>query len=199
MRRVLALTVGSVALCGCSAPNSANIALRKQVQDLQDRVVRLDREHAADLATTRASTSRPVGSPDLSPRQLDTLFTVHGVRLGRLTTLATRPPDAPEGKAVLTVHVIPTDDDGNDLKAAGAIAVQAFDLKHDGHQLVDSRIDADATRKLWNGTGLRYEYVVPCPLDKPPAGTELTVRVTFTDALTGRAFDTQTVVTVPAD
>jgi hypothetical protein len=36
-----------------------------------------------------------------------------------------------------------------------------------------------------------YTYVLKCPFEQPPAHETLTIRVTFTDALTGRVFTAQ--------
>jgi hypothetical protein len=36
-----------------------------------------------------------------------------------------------------------------------------------------------------------YTYVLSCPWQSPPKHSDITLKVTFTDALTGRAFTAQ--------
>ena len=179
VRPLLALTA-LAAFVGCAPPNAANIALRKQVQTQQDEIARLKRQ----TAVATMPTTGPADRPSLTPAQTESLVTVHGIRLSRLTAV--------EG-TTLTVHVVPTDVDEDPIKAAGAIAVDAFDLGNGGSAIGHWTFDAVQTRSLWNGTALRYEYVVPCPLAEVPT-KELTVKVTFVDALTGRSFSQQTVI-----
>lgn len=176
----------TVFISGCTSPSAANIKLRKELQDQQAEIDQLKREHAADAAGRRATaTTGPTIPPALSPDQTAGLFTTHGIRLGRLTG---------QDDKGLVIHLIPTDDAGDDFKAAGGITVEAFDLAAEGKRVGRWEFDAAKARSFWNGTGLRYEYVVPCPWTDKPATSQLTVKVTFNDALTGRVFDTQQVV-----
>ena len=82
----------------------------------------------------------------------------------------------------------------------GSFVVEAFDLAApDGQRDVGKwEFPVDQAGKLWSGALLRYEYVLPCPFQKPPANAELTVKVTFTDELTSRVFTEQKVVSVKA-
>ena len=181
MRLALPLILISLSAFGCSQPNAVNIALRKQVQDQAEEIERLKRQRAADLADNAAAT-QPATKPALAAGTADSLFTTHGIRLGRLSRAT---------KGGLTLHVIPTDDGGDDFKAAGSIAVDAFDLSADGKRVGRWEFDLGATRPLWNGSSLRYEYVVPCPWQQAPSAEKVTVKVTFVDALTGRSFAVQ--------
>jgi hypothetical protein len=177
-----ALVVLSLALSGCTSPSAANIALRKQVQTQQEEIERLKRQYDAVLADYHVQPGRPPTSQPISADQAQLLFTMHGVRLGKLSRA---------DEKGLTLHVIPTDDDGQDLKVAGSIVVDAYDLSDAGQRVGRWEFDAAKARSLWNGNLLRYEYVVPCPWTQPPTANELTVKVTFVDALTGRTFTTQ--------
>ncbi|MGC4032479.1 MAG: hypothetical protein QM754_12265 [Tepidisphaeraceae bacterium] len=179
LKRAVPVILLSTLAAGCTKPSAANIALRKQVQDLSAEIEDLKRQHAADLADDAVQPGSHAATQPISAAQADGLFTTHGVRFGRLTQAT---------NAGVELHLILTDDDGNDFKAAGAIAVDLFDLSDAGRRVGQWNFDAAATRKMWNGTGLRYEYVVECPWPQPPAGKEWTLKVTFTDALTGRVF-----------
>ena len=48
---------------GCSSPNAANIAVRKENQQLRDQVADLQRQHAADEAQIRALESHATTVP----------------------------------------------------------------------------------------------------------------------------------------
>src|SRR5258706_13668578 len=69
----------------CGSPNSANIILRKQNQDLQEQIATLTRAREADAATIRGLQERIGTVPTLSQERLEKLFTTHGIKLGRLT------------------------------------------------------------------------------------------------------------------
>ncbi|HEX8324385.1 MAG TPA: hypothetical protein VF595_10790 [Tepidisphaeraceae bacterium] len=179
---------------GCFKPSAANIALRKQVQEQSRQIEQLSRQHSADLASLEVQGDGPASRPALSPALAADVFTTHGVRLGRLTRSSQA--GAASGGDGLVVHVIPTDDSGDDLKAAGAVTVEAFDLADAGRRVGHWSFTPAQTRAFWNGSGLRYEYVVPCPWPQKPNARELTVKVTFVDALTGRSFSAQQVVSL---
>jgi hypothetical protein len=193
VRALLAGFIGVVvAAAGCSSPNHANITLRKQNQELRSQIETLQRQHEADAASLKAMEARgPSTVPTLSNDRFAELFTAHGLSFGKLTGAD---PDKP---GALKVYVVPTDDAGEPLKAAGAFVVEAFDLAAGGENLI-GRWEfplADAA-KNWFGKGLLYTYLLPLPLEKPPAHEQITLRVVFRDALTGREIAAQRVVKI---
>jgi hypothetical protein len=195
-----ALVASSAALvaAGCGSPSKANIALRKENAELRGRLEVVDRQRQGDLATIRALESRATTVPVLPAERVDELFAVHGLKFGRLTGGADLDPSAP-GDEGLKVYVTPTDRTGDDLKAAGSFVVEAFDLTQPSGEVRVGRweFDTAAARDAWRSFGLLYEYVLELPWQQaPPRSSELTLRVTFTDALTGRTFAEQRVVRV---
>src|SRR5947209_6128619 len=70
---------------GCGGPNKANIALRKQNQDLTARVDDLKRQHEADVATIVALQQQRGTLATLPQDRLERLFTAHDIRIERLT------------------------------------------------------------------------------------------------------------------
>ena len=180
-----------LAPAGCKSPNKANIQLRKENQQLRDQVADLERRHAADMAQIRAMESAAGGnaSATLPQDRLERLFTVHGLTLGRLTGVS------PEGE--LKVYATPTEDSGHDLKAAGSFIVELFDLaKGDNARIGRWEFPLEQARKNWVGQALLHTYVLTCPWQTRPEHSELTLKVSFTDALTGRTFDTQKLIHV---
>src|SRR5438270_1157793 len=86
MKAILLLTlVLSALLIGCGSPSAANIQLRKENQDLRDRVGQLKRELVGRDASIRAMESRSTTVPTLPADTLAQLFTTHGLSIGRLT------------------------------------------------------------------------------------------------------------------
>src|SRR5437763_746647 len=137
----------ALALIGCKGPSAANIQLRKQNQELRAKVDDLERRHAADAAQIRAMESNTSTAPALPQERLDKLFTVHGLQIGRLTGV--------DEKGVLKVYAVPTDDAGQQLKAAGSFVVEAFDLAKKDKPLVGRwEFDLDQARQNWFGQAL---------------------------------------------
>jgi hypothetical protein len=201
----LGMAIGLLGPAGCGKPNAANIALRKENQDLRDRVAELERRVTAADATIAALQAGSPGVEQLPAARMQQLFTTHGLQFGRLTgtieaaTQSGGVGDASDSTAsppadVLRVQVVPTDQDGQPLKAAGAFEVAVFELTSAGTSktLGEWAFDVDRARQSWVGGGLMYDYLLKCPLTAPlPTDRELTLRISFTDELTRRRFDAQ--------
>ena len=192
----LCSSVVLVLASGCSAPNKANIELRKQNQDLRAEVEVLKRQHEADAASIAAlQRDQSSNAAQLAPAQLDRLVTVAGLRLGNLTggyeTDAARP-----GDDAIRVQAVPIDADGDPIKASGAFVIEAFDLSGDAKLLGRWGFDVSQSRQQWRGAGILYCYLFTLPLSQPPASPQVTLKVTFTDELTGRQFSQQRPISV---
>jgi hypothetical protein len=187
-----------MALCmvsGCYHPSAANNKLRNDNQDLRDKITDLERRHAGDEATIKALEQKQGTPPEISSGKIDELFTVHGIKIGRLSGGDDWDASKP-GQDGLKVAVELMDDDGEKIKAAGTIVVDAFDLAASGdHQIGHWTFDAKQARENWLGSFL-YCYVLKCPWQKVPTHRDITVRVAFTDLLTGREFTQQKAVKV---
>lgn len=180
--------IGLIAVAGCgSGERQANIGLRKQVQSLESKVAELTRVRDADAARFHTLEASVPTVPTLSNERLRMLFTAHGLSLKRLTGGADLDPAKP-GDEGLKIYAVPIDDDGDELKAAGAFVVEAFDLADGGKVVGKWTFDSVAARKTWNGAALLYEYVLVCPWQSPPPHADVTLKVTFSDDLTGRSF-----------
>ena len=181
---------------GCGSPNVASIKVRRENQELRTKVAELERREQAHLAQIRAMESKSTTVPSLPNERLDTLFTTHGLRLGRLTGGADLDPKQP-GDEGLKIYVVPTDGQGQPIKAAGSFVIDAFDLaKGDNAARIGHwEYPLDQAAKNWFGQAMLYTYVLSAPWQRQrPEHGDLTVRVTFTDALTGRTFTEQKVV-----
>ncbi len=182
---LIALFCGSL---GCGGPDQVNIQLRKDKQNLAERVQTLTLENGQLRSQIRAL-ERNVNAIETLPQdRLDQLFTVAGVKLGRLTGRA----DAFDG---LRVHVEPFDEDGDTIKAIGTVTVEAFDLAAGEGESVRAGqwvFDASENKQRWLSGMLGSRFAFECHWETaPPQGSDLLVKVTFVDSLTGRTFQAQ--------
>jgi hypothetical protein len=192
---LLAVVVPALTAIGCGgSPSGANILLRKQLQQRDDQIHLLKIQHQGDLADLRAHSGPTTTS--LSPDELAKLFTTHGISFGKLTggsDLDMRKP----GDQGLKIYIVPTDGDGQPLKAAGTFTVEAFDLSLPDNNLIGKwNFALNQTRQSWYGAAFLYNYVLTCAWQHVPTNSQLTVRATFHDELTGREFTEQRIVTV---
>src|SRR3954468_11868228 len=124
---VVVVVITASTLSGCSSPNVASIKVRRENQELRTKVAELERREQAHLAQIRAMESKSTTVPSLPNERIETLFTTHGLRFGRLTGAADLDPKQP-GDDGLKIYVVPTDGQGQPIKAAGSFVVECFDL-----------------------------------------------------------------------
>jgi hypothetical protein len=182
-------------MTGCGSPNQANIALRKQIQTLQTQVNELQVQHQGDQRTIQGLRDRSGYLPTLPAARLDELFTTHGLEFGRLTGGADLDPAKP-GDEGFVVYIVPTDQAGEKLKAAGSFDIEAFDLAEPKNPLLGHwHFDLQQSKDTWTGALLQYNYVLTCPWqNKMPRHPDITVKVKFFDELTQTPFVAQKVI-----
>jgi len=102
-------------------------------------------------------------------------------------------------KEKLIVYIQPIDEDGDIIKAAGAVDVQLWDLNSpqaDRALLGQWRVEPNELKKLWFATLITINYRLTFDVADKIEGFEepLTVKVTFTDYLYGKVFNEQRVI-----
>jgi hypothetical protein len=187
---------GGCALFGGS-PDAANIKLRKENQALKAQVEDLKQQVTAGKALAQSLQSNRPALPALPTERLENLYTTRGLKFGRLTGGADLDRSKP-GHEGIKVYVVPTDQSGEEIKAAGAFTVEAFDLAKPQAPLVGTwKFDLEQTRKSWSGYLMDYEYVLVAPWQRQaPEHPELTLKVTFFDELLQLPFSAQTKIKV---
>jgi len=182
----------AIFLLGCGSPNKANIELRKQNQVLVKQVDELKRQREVDLARIRGLESSAPTLETLPPERLDKLVTTYGLKIGRLTGGAELDPAQP-GDSGLKVYVAPIDRSGEAIKAAGSFVIEAFDLANSNEPRIGRwEFSPEDALKYWVNFLNQTNYALPAPWQHgPPAHPDITMRVTFTDELTGRQFEAQ--------
>ncbi len=193
----LGLTAG-----GCGSPNAPAIELRKEIQQLNTSLEQEKRQNAA-LRAQLSTFEESFTVPTLPQERLDVIYTTAGIRFGGgllgvgrgLTGGWDRDPESP-GDEGIRLQVVPFDEAGDDIKAAGAFIIQLFDLDAEPPRIGTWEISAEEARKSWRAAGPLYHYVFELPFEQTPPSQDLQVRVAFTDALTGRRFETKRDITV---
>lgn len=133
-------------------------------------------------------------------KRAESLYKLDRVDIGRFSGIYNE--DTNNANKYLVVYVEPIDRTGDAIKAAGNIEIQLWDLsKPEGQAMVGQwTTEPNDLNTMWfnslASTGYRFKYNLP--FDKAqyrPAGAgkgqELTVRVTFTDYLSGQVFTGQ--------
>ncbi len=190
-----AMGLAAICLTACGGPNQANIQLRKDNQQLSAQIDTLNRQHAADSATINALQATNAVKT-LPASTLNELYTVAGLRLGKLTG-GFHPDPNTAGDTTLKVYVIPTDQDGDPIKAAGTFHIQLFDLALAKDNCIGTwDFDLQQAHANWYSQLFMYTYVFSCPFQVQPVHSDLLARITYTDALTGRVFTVDRDITV---
>ena len=128
--------------------------------------------------------------------KLENLYRLQKIRITRYTNLYDKDKDGQYEK--LIVYIQPLDEEGDIVKATGAIDVQLWDLnRQEGQALLGQwHIEPNELKKLWFATLITINYRLTFDVaDKiEDAEGPLTVKVAFTDYLSGRVFNEQRVI-----
>ncbi|MHC4623545.1 MAG: hypothetical protein ACYS4W_06540 [Planctomycetota bacterium] len=187
---VLALAAGCANETGQSAPEEQiktlteqNTQLARQLQQSQSQNQQLEKQIQV-LS----------GLPD--ERSPETLYSLQRIKITRYTNLYDKDKDGKKEK--LIVYIQPIDRHGDIIKAAGAVDVQLWNLDKEGPDamLAQWHVKPDQLKKLWFATIITINYRLTFDVAEEIARTKdpLTVKVTFTDYLSGRVFKEQKVI-----
>lgn len=99
----------------------------------------------------------------------------------------------------VVVYLRLLDKEGDAIKAAGSARVRLLDLSRpDGsHTVGEVALEAAALRPMWFGRLMTYHYTIKVPWSggpEPLGARTVTVRVEFTELLSGKTFEAQSVV-----
>jgi len=126
----------------------------------------------------------------------ENLYELQSVKITRYTNIYDKDKDGKKEK--LIVYIQPMDAEGDIIKAAGTVDVQLWDLNKDGGEalLGQWHVKSEELTKFWFATILTINYRLTFDIaDKIDKFDEpLTVKVTFTDYLSGKVFKEQRVI-----
>jgi hypothetical protein len=190
---LLAASAGAALLAGGCAPN--NVAYDRQAKELADsrQTVRELQGHAKRLEAGIVEQQKQIQTlRALGPKRLSNLFYAQRVSLGRHTGAIDL--DGRPGDDAIKVYLLPIDQDGSVIKAAGDVKIDLFDLAAGPQENLIGRYEwtAEQLSKQWSSGFVAYHFSFVCPWkSSPPPHDEITVRVEFTDYLTGQVFTAQ--------
>lgn len=185
-----------VLLAGCGIGSERKHALELEVENL----TRQKAEVAEQLEQCRAENAQLAGQIEaLSPlgpdRPLDP-YKLTGVRIARYSNFYDKNDDGRREK--LIVYLQPIDTAGDVVKAAGAVQVQLWNLNNpDGEALLGQwQIDPDDLHGQWISAMISasYRLMFDTPASLDVLAEPLTLKVTFTDYLTGEIFRNQAAI-----
>lgn len=122
---------------------------------------------------------------------LNQLVKVEGVKFSRYTRA--------DAKGLIA-YVKLIDQQGDVIKSAGRLNLALWDLSVDAEeQLIGQwHFDADTLQAYWLSGMMNnhFKFTLPWPKGEIPSQKSLTLKCTFTEALTGNMFEAQTLVKV---
>jgi hypothetical protein len=192
------LTAGLLAiLAGCQNGGKKEISLTDQIYALQQEKTQLMRQIERSEAENRQLKKQIQVLTGLKPEvKLENLQVPQSVKIHKYTGFYDKDKDGKKEK--LIVYIQPLDREGDIIKAPGAVDVQLWDLnKKDSEALLGQwHIEPDELKKIWFSTWIKGNYRLMFDIaDKIDNFEEpLTVKVTFTDYLTGKVFKEQRVI-----
>jgi len=193
---VCCLAVGLVAPAGCERQQLPDDG--KTLADARSSAARLEQENRRLRAELTARRRQVQTLQALGDKRLEKLYHVERISLGRFTGGVDL--DGVSGDDAIRVYVEPIDQDGSVIKAAGEVKVQLFDLAAGPAKnlVAEFTFPVEQLSKRWFAGLGGSHFSLDCPwpagpagLTRPPAHSEITVRVQFTEYLTGKVFTAQ--------
>jgi cell division protein FtsB len=181
---------------GCLETNKQQTTLADQADKLKEQNAQLQKQIEQTKSENEELKSQ-VQVLSGVPEQVkgENLYHLQKIRIGRYTNLYDKDKDGKMER--LIVYIQPVDEDGDIIKAAGDVDVQLWNLSKEQDQalLCKGHVKPEELKKLWFAalmTHYRLEFDVTGKIDK--FKDPLTVKVTFTDYLTGKVFKEQKVI-----
>ncbi len=193
MRTIEIILAGCVfaLAAGCESADSKQAPLANQIRTLQQEQTQLQSQlKQAETENEQLKEQIQVLSSLPKETRPENIYSLSSVKITRYTNLYDKDKDGK--KETLIVYIQPIDQDGHIIKAAGTVDVELLDLnKPDGPVVLSKwQVTAQELRKLWFKTLLTLNYRLTFQVgDKVGDFKEpLTVKITFTDYLTGKVF-----------
>jgi hypothetical protein len=181
---------------GCENGGSKS-TMAKEISTLKEEKAELKNRIEQSKSETEQLKSQVHVLSNLPPEvRLEDLYCLQKIRITRYTNLYDQDNDGK--KEELLVYIQPIDEQGDIVKATGAVDVELWDLnKEDSYaQLARWNVPPDQLKKLWCATLITINYRLPFDVGDKVTGDEkdLVVKVTFTDYLSGKVFEEQKII-----
>lgn len=179
---------------GCDESGVTIAELRQRNNSLERQLGQLQRDHVALQEELKQRKAQITRLQRLGTRRLDLLNPAARIEIDRLS--GGYDEDGLPGDEGVVVYLRPIDAEGDVVKATGEIEIQLWDLAASTEEVLIGQyvLDAVHARKLWHGKFMTYHYTIRCPWrERPPRHDEVTVRVQFTDYVSGEVLTDQRV------
>ena len=196
-RWLLCLTALLHLVTGCKTAGTKKLAPADQIDRLTLRETQLEGEIKQLKAENEELKKQIEVLSGVNPEERGkNIYDLQKVNISRYTDFYDKDKDGKKEK--LIVYVQPIDEEGDIVKVAGTVDIQLWDLnKADGEaQLAQWRVEPAELKKLWFAALMSTYYRLTFDIAdivqdfKEP----LTVKLTFTDYLTGKVFKDQKVI-----
>ena len=185
-----------ILITGCANPNEKE-SLALQIEQLTQEKTQLQKQiEQSKIENKQFKQQVQVLSGLPKEVKLENLNRLENVKIGRYTGIFDKDKDGKKEK--LIVYIQPIDEQGDTIKAVGAVDVQLWDLNKAGSEaLLDEwRVESNELKELWFATLITINYRLTFDVADIIESLEepLTVKVTFTDYMTGKVFKEQKVI-----
>ncbi len=191
----LLLALPAIALAGCGIGSARKHPLELKVETLEREKAEVAR-HLEQCRVENEQLRQQVKALAVLPKDGgENFYKLTSVRIARFTGFYDTDKDGRREK--LLVYVQPVDTTGDVIKAAGTVHVQLWNLNSPGDQplIGEWQVQPDRLRKLWVGALVSdYRLAFDVSLTPELLAQPLTVKIAFTDYLTGEIFRDQTVI-----
>jgi TolA-binding protein len=196
---VFCIFIFLILLTGCANPNEKE-SLDVQIEQLTQEKTQLQKQiEESENENKQLKQQLQVLSGLPKEVKLENLNRLKSVKIGRYTGFFDKDKDGRKEK--LIVYIQPTDEQGDALKAAGSAEVQLWNLnKTSGEAMLGQwKVEPDELKKLWYETLISIYYRLTFDVADIADSLEepLTVKVTFTDYMTGKIFKEQKAIKAP--
>jgi len=193
------ISILPILVAGCAGPDkneSTSVQIEQLTQEkteLQKQIEQSEKENEQLRQQVQVLSGLPENV------KLEKLNLLKNIKIGRYTGFFDKDDDGRKEK--LIVYIQPTDEQGDAIKAVGSAEVQLWDLDNTNGQAIlgQWKVEPDELNKLWFETLLSIYYRLTFDVSDAIEGLEkpLTVKVAFTDYLTGKVFEEQKVIKAP--
>ena len=182
---------------GCEGDNHVKLLEDKNAQ-LEKENRQLQRDVEAVKTENQQLTGQVTTLSQLSPGiRIDSLYKLESVKLTRYTNFYDK--DKTGTKEKLIVYIQPIDAEGDIIKASGSVEIELWNLNKntdEGALLAKWTVGPDELKKMWFATVMTENYRLVFDIagivksfDQP-----YTVKMTFTDYVSGKVFTDQHVI-----
>jgi hypothetical protein len=189
-----AMLVAGTVLAGCAQDPVPEIL--RQLHDSRDQLAKCNQQSLEMQAQLHQQEQQIATLQQLGDKRLDKLFRVSKIQVGdRSMGIA---DGNTTGDIGVKVYVETLDQYGDTIKAAGDVTVQLYDLAEppNSNFIGEFAWLVDKMQVNWTEGFMSQFYIFECKWKSPPRHDQITVRIAFTDYLTGKTFTDQKAVQV---